>query len=98
MKTIFYSAALLLLISTSACKKATGYTCKITCDECTKDGYANTICAADYGDKPSYEVAVDTYEAVGYVCTRSTSDTKTANSDTERNTLEDANYTCVEKL
>jgi hypothetical protein len=97
MKTMLYSTAILLLVSASACKKETSYTCKITCDECVKTGYANTICAADFGDKQAYEAAVDAYEAQGFNCTRSTSDTKTVNSDTERNTLEDGNYICVEK-
>ena len=97
MKNILYSAALLLIVSVSACKKDT-YTCTSPCQTCTQSGTASsaTVCREDMGSDGAYEAYIAAMEANGYNCTSSApSSTETANSDDERRDLEDDGYVCV---
>ncbi|MBS1614331.1 MAG: hypothetical protein JST49_16040 [Bacteroidetes bacterium] len=97
MKQTLYAIALLLILSTSACSKATTYTCTAPCAECEKVNEGEVrICQEDYDLVSEYNYAVNTYITQGYACNTVEGDIR---KDVSENMLKGygvKGYTCVE--
>lgn len=98
MKTTFYAALLMLIVSVSACKRdenATAYVCISACSQCEKANQPDEeLCRSNYTTDGAYQASIDDIEAQGYTCTNSSEEQETTVLLTEAQQLEQSGYEC----